>query len=348
MKLIQIAAIAGLAVLFTVLVIGCNPPAEPTTGETGNPSSAAKADYSGQKLDIDGSGTVYPIGAAFTEMFLGANPGVEITVGKAGTGAGMEKFEKGETMISNASRPIKDSEMEKLAAAGIEFIEVPIAYDGICIVVNPKNTWLKSITIEQLNKMWNQDSKVKMWSDVDPTWPKEEIKLYGPTDAHGTYEYFNEVVNGKKDNVRSDYSQQAEYDTLITGVANEPNALGYVGYAYVEQNMDKLRIIPVDGGKGPITPSKDTIIDGTYAPFSRPLFMYVSKKAMDSSSLCKDFVMYCLGENAAAGVEAAQYIPFPTQTYGLIKARVEKGMTGSLFSKAEPGKTLDEVLAEAH
>ncbi|MFM9871834.1 MAG: PstS family phosphate ABC transporter substrate-binding protein [Fimbriimonadaceae bacterium] len=346
MKLAHIAGFAGISALLAGIVIACSPTAEPKAdgGETPGTTSGMKADYSGQSLAIDGSGTVYPIGAAAAEMFKEKNPDVKITVGKAGTGGGMKMFIKGETGISDASRPIKDDEIKSLEEAKIEFIEVPIALDGLCVIVNPKNTWLKSITIEQLNKIWNKDSKVKMWNEVDPTWPAEEIKLYGPTDAHGTYEYFNEVVNGKKDNVRPDYSQNAEYDPLVQGVANEPHALGYVGFAYYMQNKEKIRAVPIDGGKGAVEPTKETIVDGTYSPFGRPLFMYVNKAKMTESSLLKDFMSFMLSPDGSAAVEAGDYLPLPADAIEMIKARFEAGTTGSIFNKAEAGQSVTAVL----
>ncbi len=345
MKLAQIAGLAGMSALIAGVVIACSPTAEPAPeGDKPGSATTTKVDYSGQALAIDGSGTVYPIGAAAAELFKEKNGEVNITVGKAGTGGGFKMFIKGETGISNASRPIKEDEVKSLEEAKIEFLEVPIALDGLCVIVNPKNEWLKSITIEQLNKIWNKDSKVKKWNEVDPSWPAEDIKLYGPTDAHGTYEYFNEVVNGKKDNVRPDYSQNAEYDPLVQGVANEPHALGYVGFAYYMQNKDKVRAVPIDGGKGAIEPTKETIVDGTYSPFGRPLFMYVNKAKMGESSLLKGFIEFMLSPDGAAAVEAGDYLPLPADATDLIKARFEAGTTGSIFNKAGAGQSVTAVL----
>lgn len=351
MKLAHIAGIAGISAILAGLLIGCNSPAESeTTGSTGSTegSSSAKADYTGQSLAIDGSGTVYPIAAAAVELFQGDAGKVDMTANKAGTGAGMKMFIKGEIAIATASRPIKEDEIADLEKAGIEFIEMPVALDGLCVIVNKENTWLKSITIEQLHKIWAQDSKVMKWNEVDPSWPAEDIKLYGPTDAHGSWEYFNEVVNGKKDNVRPDYSAQAEYDPLVQGVANEKNALGYVGFAYYEQNMDKIRAVPVDGGKGAIEPSKDSISDGTYSPFGRPLFMYINKAKMGESTLVADFVKFMLGEQGTEAVVAGDYLPLPTDVASMVKTRVEAATTGSIFTKAAPGASVADVLKGAN
>ncbi|MDI9635657.1 PstS family phosphate ABC transporter substrate-binding protein [Geitlerinema splendidum] len=330
-----VALVSALA----IGLVGCGS-SNDAGNESGGPSAGSKVSGS---LTIDGSGTVFPIGAALAEMFNASNPDVNITVGNAGTGAGFEKFAKGEIEISNASRPVKDSELKKLQEAGVEFYELPVAYDGLCIIIHPSNTWLKSITLEQLNKIWDKDSKVKMWSDVDPTWPKQEIKLYGATSAHGTYEYFNEVVNGDKENVRADYSQQAEYDPLIQGVANEPSALGYVGYAYALDNASRVKTIPIDSGKGAITPSEATILDGSYAPFSRPLMMYVSKKAYDSNPAVKAFTEFALTAEGGEAVKAAGYVPLASDTLMLIQARLQAGRTGSILSGADSTKSLIEL-----
>lgn len=354
MKLVKIAGLAGTTLLLAGLMAafaGCAPESkggEPaTTGSAAGAGGASKADYSGQELSIDGSGTGFPVAAAAAELFNSTMGQAKITVGKSGTGAGMKMFIKGEIGITDASRPIEASEIAELEKAKIEFIEIPVALDGLSIIVNKENTWLKSITIEQLHKIWNKDSKVKMWSEVDPSWPKEEIKLYGPTDAHGTYDYFNEVVNGSKDNIRADYSQQAEYDPLIAGVAGEKNSLGFIGYAYYEGNKEKVRAVPVDGGKGPVEPSEATITDGSYSPLGRPLFMYVNKAKMDESKLLADFVAFMLGEHGPEAVRAGNYLPLPADVAAMVKARVDAGITGSIFSTAAPGSSVAEVLKNA-
>lgn len=349
MNWVKSAGIAGTALLFAgLLAVGTGCSQQADSGATGSSQSgSAKADYASQELTIDGSGTVFPIAAAATELFNSAMGQAKITVGKSGTGSGMKMFIKGEIGIADASRPIKADEIAELDKAKIEFIEMPVALDGLCIIVNAQNTWLKSITIDQLHKIWDKDSKVTKWNEVDPSWPAEDIKLYGPTDAHGTYEYFNEVVNGDKNNVRPDYSQQAEYDPLIAGVAGEKNGLGYVGFAYYDANKDKVRAVPVDGGKGPVDPSAESISDGTYSPFGRPLFMYVNKAKMGESKLLADFVAFMLGENGAEAVTAGDYLPLPAEVAAMVKARVESGTTGSLFSSAAPGTSVADVLKAA-
>lgn len=341
MQISKILIPSAIALLMGSALIGCGPKGEETTNGASGSSGGSSEKVAGE-LNIEGSGTVFPIAAALTELFNGENPDVKVTVGKKGTGAGMEVFAKGESDVATASRPIKDKEIKALEDAGIEFIEMPIAYDGLCIVVSKENTWLKSINIEQLNKMWNADSQVKKWNEIDPSWPDAPLNLYGPTDAHGTFEYFNETVNGDGANTRQDYSQQAEYDPLIAGVAGDVNALGYVGYAYVEQNLDKVRVVAVDGGAGPVEPNGETILNGSYAPFSRPLMLYISKGKMESNPALKAFVTFALGPNAPEAIRGSGYIPMPQETVDIVKAWVEGGNTGSKLSGAK-GATLNDL-----
>lgn len=329
---------AGLATLvFSMMLVGCGSgaPAGSSSGATGGTKITGS-------FDIDGSNTVYPISAALVEDFNRSGAEAKVTVGKAGTGAGMEKFAKGEIAIAAASRPIEADEMASLKEAGIEFIEVPIAFDGLCIVVSQRNTWLKSITVAQLNKMWDEKSTAKRWSDIDPSWPADEFKLYGPTSAHGTYEYFNEVVNGDKRNTRQDYSQQAEYDGLVAGVGGDMNSLGYVGYAYVGSSAD-LRPVAVDGGNGPVEPTATTILDGSYRPLSRPLFMYVNKKMMEENAALKAFVEFMISEAAKTSVETAGYIPLSDTAYTAIREYVKAGITGTRMEGVKPGTPLERI-----
>lgn len=335
----------ALAGVMAVGLSGCGTDA--TGSEVGGSVGGDASDMTGD-IEIAGSSTVYPIAGAMTELFEEVAPDVRVTVASTGTGSGMEAFAKGELDIANASRPIKQSEIEALEEAGIEFFEVPVAYDGICILVNPENSVVEQVTIEQLNKVWDKtaEGSTPMWSDMDASWPAEEIKLYGPTSVHGTYEYFNETVNGDGDNVRQDYSQQAEYDTLITGISNTPNAFGYVGYAYYAQNTDKVKAIPVVAGNGSVVmPSTETIADGTYAPFGRPLMIYVNKKSYDEKPQVKAFVDFLFSQGGKDAVEASGYVVLPDATLDLIKARLEAGTAGSILSGAPAAMSLDQLLA---
>ncbi|MCB8933683.1 MAG: PstS family phosphate ABC transporter substrate-binding protein [Chthonomonadaceae bacterium] len=285
----------------------------------------ANASLSGS-IAIDGSGTVFPITNAATEEFMGKHPGVRITVGDSGTGAGMKKFLSGETDICDASRPIEDEEVADAAKAGIEFIEVPIAYDGLSIIVNPANTWVDKLTTEELKRIWEPGSKVMKWSDVRPGFPDKPIHLFGPSTAHGTFEYFTEAIVEQKKKQRPDFQQCPEYNQLVEGVATDENALGYVGYAYYEQNKARLKLVPVDSGSGPVAPSEATIADGTYSPLSRPLFVYVKKSAMARAEV-KAFVDYLIGDGRGI-IGQTGYVPFPDALYTKVKEHVDAGTTG--------------------
>ncbi len=300
---------------------------------------AAKAAGS---FDIDGSSTVSPISKLLVEDFSAVNKDIKITVGDAGTGAGFQKFIDGQISICDASRPIKKAEDEKLKAKGMAYIELPIAFDGLSIVVNPKNTWLKSITLADLKRIWDKGSKLKTWNEVNPAFPKTKLSLYGASSVHGSYEYFNEAVNGDAKNSRQDYAQCPDYNALVAGVSKDEGALGYVGFAYYEQNKSQLQLVSVDGGKGPVAPSSETIKDGTYAPLSRPLMMYLDVKALDKPEVKAylDFTKV----NIAKTVETSGYIPFPTEIYDLVFKRVADKKTGSILMGIKPGEKLDEVL----
>lgn len=350
MKFFNWALFAGAAGLITIALAACSGTTEAeTTGSTAGTEthSDTPAGVSGT-LNIDGSGTVYPISAGLVEVFNSKNPDAKITVGKAGTGSGMKTFAKGEIEIADASRPIKAEEIKALDDAKIEFIELPIAYDGICIIVNKANDFVKDLTIEQLNRLWDPsraNEKTK-WSDLNPAWPAREIKLYGPTDAHGTYEYFNEVVNGDGKKVRQDYSQQAEYDPLITGVAGDPDALGYIGFAYFEQNQDKLTAVPIKTNEGTVAASFESIADGTYKPFGRPLMMYVNKSKLESNPVVKSFLELVLSTEAHDVIKQVGYVPLPDATSELVKKRFADMKTGSVLSSAAAGSSLDQLLSK--
>lgn len=268
-------------------------------------------------IKIDGSSTVYPITEAVAEEFQGANKGVQVTVGISGTGGGFKKFCAGETDISNASRPIKPTEIELCKSKGIEYLEIPVAYDALTIVANPKNDWLKSITVSDLKKLWAPEAQgvVKTWNQVRPEWPNQPIKLFGPGVDSGTFDYFTEAVVGKEKASRGDYTSSEDDNVLVQGVSNDANALGYFGFAYYEENMKKLRAVPVDGekGKGAVMPSTQAVIDKTYQPLSRPLFIYVRKDSAKNAQVAK-FVDFYIN-SAKSLVSEVGYIPLQDEVY---------------------------------
>jgi phosphate transport system substrate-binding protein len=232
-------------------------------------------------IAIDGSSTVFPIIEAVAEEFSVTYPEVKVPVGVSGTGGGFEKFIAGETDISNASRPIKEKEAAAAAAAGIEYVEMQISYDGLSILVNTSNTWVESLTVAELNTIWKTDSTVKVWSDIRPEWPNETINFYAPGTDSGTFDYFTEAINGEVGAIRPDFTASEDDNVLVQGIAGDKNAMGFFGFSYYEENQDKLKLVAVDNGSGPILPSFETIADGSYAPLSRPLFIYIKKTSLE-------------------------------------------------------------------
>jgi phosphate transport system substrate-binding protein len=338
----RILASAITAAILT-MAIGCGgAPEGGAKPNGGNAETGGDAGLAG-KIDINGSSTVFPIAEILVEEFKSRNPEVQLALGQDGTGKGMALLIEKAIDISNASRPIKAEEVEGAEKAGVEFVEIPVAFDGLCIVVHPSNTWLKKITIDQLKRIWAPESKVKTWKDVDPAWPATEIALFGPTAEHGTYEYFNEVVNGDGALTRSDYQANNDYNSLINGVAQEEKALAYVGFAYYKANMEAVRAVPVVNPEGAaIAPGEESILDGTYAPLSRPLFMYARKESLDRPEV-KAFVMDALGRSNKA-ISDSGYVPLPDALYETVRTRVEEGVTGTVMDQYKPGMMFEEVL----
>jgi len=257
----------------------------------------------------DGSSTVAPIIEAVVEEYAGTQPNVKVSVGVSGTGGGFEKFIAGETDFSNASRHIKDEEKAKLEKVGIAFTELPLAYDGISVVVNPENDWAKDLTVEQLKKIWVEDGKPKKWSDIDPSWPDEKIVYYSPGTDSGTYDYFDEVILDGADLAKSATLSEDD-NMLVQGVAGDKNAIGFFGYAYYLENKDKLSIVKVNG----IEPTNKTIETGEYTPLSRPLFVYVKNSAMKENEAAYDFIKFTL-EHGGDMAEAVGYVSLPEDKY---------------------------------
>jgi phosphate transport system substrate-binding protein len=296
------AIFASLSILVLVLGVlaGCSSNQPQGNGLTG-------------AVSIDGSSTVFPVSQAIAEEFMKENPGVQVTVSESGTGGGFKKWTVGEIDIADASRPIKDEEKQTAAKKNIQPVEIPVAYDGIAIVVNKANTFAKELTVEELKKIWEPNSKVKMWSDVRPEWPKQPIKLYGPGTSSGTFEYFTEEIVGEPKKSRTDYTASEDDNALVKGVEGDQYSLGYFGFAYYIENKDKLGLVKVDSGKGPIEPTEKTIMDGTYAPLSRPIFIYPSSEALKRPEV-KAFVEYYL-ETAKTIVSEVGYVPLPDAEY---------------------------------
>ena len=292
---------------------GAASPAPSTPAESTAPESAPPADLSGT-VNIDGSSTVYPITQAAAEDFGAANPGVQVPVAFSGTGGGFKKFCAGETDINDASRPIKaDDEGEGLActANGVNYVELQIAIDGLTVVVNPQNDWATCLTVAQLARIYGPDSKEGItWADVNPAWPAEAIDAYMPGADSGTFDYFTEEINGEVD-VAAQWPTQSEDDnTLVTGVAGNKNAIGFFGYAYFVENQDKLKAVEVDGGSGCIAPTEATINDNSYAPLSRPLFIYPDTGKAATNTALNAFVNYYLANASTLAAEVG-YVAVP-------------------------------------
>jgi phosphate transport system substrate-binding protein len=272
-----------------------------------------------EQLKIDGSSTVYPITEAVAEEFLQETGGrVQVTVGVSGTGGGFKQFCRGDIAINNASRPISKEERKACAENGVEFIELPVALDALTVVVNPGNAWIDSITVEQLKRIWQPaaQEKIVRWNQVDPAWPNAPLRLYGPGPDSGTFDYFTEVIVGREGASRGDYTASEDDNVLVQGVARDRNALGYFGYAYYDENRKVLKALAVDDGPGPaVTPSAATARSGAYRPLSRPLFIYVSKKAAGRDEVVQFVDFYLSPDHARPLVKEAGYVPLPDKVY---------------------------------
>lgn len=268
---------------------------------------------SGQ-ISIDGSSTVYPISEAVAEEFMAAQQGaVRVTVGTSGTGGGFKRFCAGETDISNASRPIKDSEKQQCSQNQVDYLEIPVAYDGLTVAINPANSFVQCLTVAELKKIWEPGSTVRRWSDVRAGFPNQEIKLYGPGTASGTFDYFTEAIVGKEDASRADYTASEDDNVLVQGVEGDASALGYFGYAYYVENRQRLKEVAVDGGSGCVHPNEQTIKSGSYKPLSRPLMIYVSRAALQRPET-RAFVEFYL-QNAPLLVGEVGYVRLDDAAY---------------------------------
>jgi phosphate transport system substrate-binding protein len=313
--------------------------------------SAPKTYAAGEKIvKIDGSSTVYPITEAVAEEFQKSKKGaIKVTVGISGTGGGFKKFCRGETDISEASRPILQKEIDACKEAGIQFIELPVAYDALTVVINPKNDWIKSLTVEELNKMWAPAAQgsVKTWKQVNATWPDKPLKLFGPGADSGTFDYFTEAIVGKAKSSRGDFTASEDDNVLVQGVSSDVGGLGYFGYAYFDENRDKLKAVPIvaKAGAPAVSPSAETVMNGTYQPLSRPLFIYVNATAAAFKPEVKEFINFYLS-NAPTLVQEVKYVPLPTTEYAAVTKHWKELKPGSGFGGVpEVGVKIPELLS---
>jgi phosphate transport system substrate-binding protein len=300
-------------------------------------------------IKIDGSSTVFPISEAFAEEFQISKRGkVRVTVGMSGTGGGFKKFCRGETDMSNASRPILGEEMELCRKNGIKYIELPVAFDALTVVINPNNDWVKgnAMTIADLRKMWEPaaQGRINQWKQVRAEWPAEKLMLFGPGADSGTFDYFTEAINGKAKASRGDFTASEDDNTLVQGVVNNKSALGYFGFAYYAAHKDKLRAVAIDGGKGPVLPSIENVINGTYSPLSRPLFVYVRDTSATRPEV-REFVQFMMKQGATLVTEVG-YVPLPQSAYDLAWKHFDNKKLGTVFGgHNQVGITIDELLS---
>ncbi len=332
--------------LAATLTIACGGAARPTAA----PSPGAVPGNLSGNINIDGSSTVFPITEAVAEEFGKRTGGkVRVVVGVSGTGGGFSKFCAGETDIANASRPIKAVEAEACAKAGIQFMELPVAIDGLTVMVNPQNSFVQCLTVAQLKSIWEPaaEGKLTRWNQVRPEWPNETIRLYGPGTDSGTFDYFTEVINGKAQASRGDFTASEDDNVLVQGISGDRYSLGYFGYAYYVENTGRLKAVPIDGGAGCVSPTEQTINDGSYKPLSRPLFIYVRKEAAAQPHI-REFIASYLDAGGQKLVAEVGYIPFPSRVYGLALARFQRGALGTIFGGAHPQQGAVEAVLTAN
>jgi phosphate transport system substrate-binding protein len=306
------------------------------------------------RVVVDGSSTVFPITEAVAEEFQKVEPQAAVTVGVSGTGGGFKKFLAGEVDVVDASRPIKSSELEFSLMSDISFVELPVAYDALSIVVNKKNTWVDHLTVAELRKIWSPESqgKVMKWSDVRAGWPDKPLRLFGPGTDSGTFDYFTEVINGKEDASRGDYTSSEDDNVIVKGVEGDEGALGYFGVAFYEANKSRLKIVPVDdekaeNGAGPQLPNAENVIKASYSPLARPLFIYLRGSSLARPEVAKFATFYL--ENVKTLASEVGYIPLPDALYLQVRARLDKKVAGSVFDgkAAHVGVTLEQLLSKA-
>ncbi|GGG24798.1 protein sphX [Caldovatus sediminis] len=297
-------------------------------------------------ITIDGSSTVFPIAEAVAEEFQRANRNVRVTVGISGTGGGFKKFCRGETQMQNASRPILQAEMEECRRAGVRYVELPIAFDAITVVVSPRNRFVECLTVAELRRVWEPaaQGRITNWNQVRQGFPDARLTLYGPGADSGTFDYFTEAVVGRAKASRGDYTASEDDNVLVQGVARDPNALGYIPFSYVASHADTLRTVAVDGGRGCVRPSAETVEDGTYSPLSRPLFLYVNLQALDRPEVrgIAEFYLSPAGRNL---IREVRYVPLPEQAYEIGLRRIRERIAGTGYGgQPEVGMPIVEVL----
>lgn len=311
---------------------------------------AAGVSAHAQVIKVDGSSTVFPITEGIAEDFQKAKKGdIKVTVGISGTGGGFKKLCRGEIDVQDASRPILEKEMAACKEAGIEYVELPVAFDALTVVMNPRNTFLKSITVDELKKMWEPaaQGKVMTWKQVNPAWPNEPLKLFGAGSDSGTFDYFTEAINGKSKASRGDFTASEDDNVLVQGVSQDVNAIGYFGYAYYAENQSRLKAVPIveKAGKPGVLPSEATVLDGSYQPLSRPIFIYVNAKSLATKPEVREFAEYYM-KNATRIAKEVKYVPLPEKAYKIGLEHIANNKKGTVFGgQNEVGVRIDDLLS---
>ncbi|APO88818.1 PstS family phosphate ABC transporter substrate-binding protein [Xanthomonas euvesicatoria] len=335
----------------TLSILACSPSGTPATTGQDSAGAPAKAGEITGMVSTDGSSTVFPVTEAMAEEFQKENAGIKVTVGMSGTGGGFKKFCRGETDISNASRPIKGEEKEACKAAGVEYIELPVAMDALTVVVNPQNTWANDLTVDELKAMWVPEAqgKITNWNQIRPSFPDKPLVLYGAGTDSGTYDYFTAAIVGKEHSSRGDYTASEDDNVLVQGVSGDANALGFFGLAYYEENADKLKAVGIktNAAAQAVAPSVETARSGQYQPLSRPIFIYVSKKAAETKPEVARFVEFYLDSKHSEGlVQEVGYVPLPENALAAMRERFAKREIGTGFTGSKIGVSIDELLKE--
>ena len=337
-----------------LLIVGACGNSETITSTTETSPLAKEEDIEErQYVLVDGSSTIFPLSDTMAQKFMNNNPETQVIVGISSSGAGLKKFCIGDTDISNASRPIQKSEIDLCQANGIEYVEIPIAFDGISVIVNRDNDWADCLTLEELTKIWQPDDddkeKITNWKQIRDEFPEEPLSLYAPDPESGTYDYFTDAVNGEEGRSRKDYKASEDDDVILQGVKSEWGSLSFLSFTHYEKNKDVVKVISVDNGSGQcVEPSSETIANGTYSPLSRPLFLYVSKNSLENISSVKAFVDYKINTANKPVISEEGYVPLPRILQDKVRERVEELTIGSVFDgeSAVGVKLIDKLFSE--
>ncbi|MFN4232468.1 PstS family phosphate ABC transporter substrate-binding protein [Thermus sp.] len=308
-------------------------------------SALVLAGVASAQIRADGSSTVYPITQAVAEEFTTRNPQVKVTVAFSGTGGGFKKFCRGETDIQNASRPILPEELKVCKENKVEFIELPVAYDALTVIVHPRNTWATCMKVSELKAVWEPGSKITRWNQIRPEWPNQPLRLFGAGADSGTFDYFTEAIVGKLKAIRTDYQPTEDDNVTIKGVAGDVYAMGFLGVAYYEENKDKVKAVAIDNGKGCVLPTRENVENGTYQPLARPLFIYVNVKSLERKEV-QDFVNFYLSPSARRAIRSTGYIELPDAAYRIGQQLVARKKTGTFFMDLPVGTPLSKFIQE--